>query len=150
MPRIVSGHYNRRYEPATASLRAKVSNYRAHAKRRGIEWGLEGWRAALLLTSDCHYCGSKPGVKFNSIKNRLYRGGKSRLVNQDIVASGTVLVGGIDRISSDLGYIPGNCLPCCTICNRAKMRMSYLEYRDWMDRAALFRTSINARTIKHD
>lgn len=27
---------------------------------------------------------------------------------------------GVDRIDSALGYVPGNVVPCCTKCNRAK------------------------------
>jgi hypothetical protein len=27
---------------------------------------------------------------------------------------------GVDRKNNDLGYIPGNCIPCCTICNSIK------------------------------
>ena len=41
---------------------------------------------------------------------------------------------GIDRIDNTLGYIPGNCRPCCTACNLAKREMSEEEFRAWVER----------------
>lgn len=35
---------------------------------------------------------------------------------------------GIDRVRNDLGYIAGNCVPCCTYCNRAKLDHSVEEF----------------------
>jgi hypothetical protein len=35
---------------------------------------------------------------------------------------------GIDRMNSDLGYIEGNMVPCCGICNITKMDYSAEEF----------------------
>jgi len=42
---------------------------------------------------------------------------------------------GLDRISSDYGYIIGNVRTCCTACNRAKNSMTEQEFRTWLRRA---------------
>jgi hypothetical protein len=35
---------------------------------------------------------------------------------------------GIDRRNSKRGYHPGNCLPCCTNCNKAKSALSVKQF----------------------
>lgn len=66
----------------------------------------------ILLTSPCHYCGgmSRTGVS------------------------------GIDRIDSSKGYITGNVLSCCWMCNRAKSNTSYDAFMAWIQRIALLHT----------
>lgn len=39
---------------------------------------------------------------------------------------------GIDRVNSLHGYWISNCVPCCKICNRAKLDMSMLDFRNWI------------------
>jgi hypothetical protein len=38
---------------------------------------------------------------------------------------------GIDRINSEVGYVKGNCRPCCTDCNLAKNDMTETEFKEW-------------------
>jgi hypothetical protein len=40
--------------------------------------------------------------------------------------------GGIDRRDSSLGYVEGNCRPCCTVCNIAKNDLTEEEFRTWL------------------
>lgn len=35
---------------------------------------------------------------------------------------------GVDRKDNHIGYIPTNCIPCCTMCNRMKMAHEYEEF----------------------
>lgn len=39
---------------------------------------------------------------------------------------------GLDRINSDVGYVVGNCRPCCKWCNQAKSTMSDTEFKEWL------------------
>jgi len=39
---------------------------------------------------------------------------------------------GIDRIDSKVGYVEGNCRPCCGQCNRAKTDMTESEFKEWV------------------
>ena len=43
---------------------------------------------------------------------------------------------GIDRWDSAKGYELTNSLPCCAVCNRAKMEMHGDEFTAWLKRAA--------------
>jgi hypothetical protein len=38
---------------------------------------------------------------------------------------------GIDRVINDKGYTFKNSVPCCSVCNRAKFRMSAAEFIAW-------------------
>jgi len=38
---------------------------------------------------------------------------------------------GIDRISSDIGYVQGNVRPCCSKCNKAKSDTTEAEFKEW-------------------
>ena len=40
-------------------------------------------------------------------------------------------ISGIDRVNSSIGYIPSNCLPCCTRCNIRKHVSSLEELYEW-------------------
>jgi hypothetical protein len=42
--------------------------------------------------------------------------------------------GGIDRVDNSLGYVEGNVVPCCQMCNLAKKDYTVDEFREWIDR----------------
>lgn len=41
---------------------------------------------------------------------------------------------GVDRINSNLGYDPTNCVPCCEKCNRSKFTLSKEEFFKHIDK----------------
>lgn len=69
----------------------------------------------VLIFQNCYYCGDKPKPSLR-FKNRKY------------LNSETILINGIDRIDSDLGYSIENCVPCCTTCNKMKMDLKQNEF----------------------
>lgn len=77
------------------------------AIRRGIEWSLTigGYSGIVYLA--CIYCGSKPSNGGQGIQKKY---------------------SGIDRINSNLGYVKGNCVPCCKLCNAMKRALSLSEF----------------------
>jgi len=60
-----------------------------------------------ITSQECYYCGG-----FNVSENILIE-----KINLDYC--------GIDRIDNSIGYIIENCVPCCNICNRMKLDLSY-------------------------
>ena len=77
-----------------------------------------------ITSRDCFFCGIKPLQIFS-------KGKKHR--------NGHYLHNGIDRINSSKGYINGNVLPCCEICNKAKRDLSLDEFLNWINRIIKFR-----------
>lgn len=91
------------------------ANYRNSASKRGYGFDLtfdEFFELALL---PCHYCGAEPD---NIL---LYRGVE-------------ILYNGIDRKDSSQGYTAVNVVPCCGVCNEAKMDRPYNEFIAWVHR----------------
>jgi hypothetical protein len=72
------------------TFKAKWISLKNRARRKGlpVEITFEQW-LAIVEPKECYYCeGPLPEVGY-----------------------------GIDRIDSSKGYVEGNCVPCCTICN---------------------------------
>lgn len=77
--------------------------YKIKCKQKSLPFNLSKSKFFKLVKSACYYCGRIP-----SIRN------------------------GVDRKDNNKGYIRGNCLPCCKICNRAKSSMPYEDFIDWI------------------
>lgn len=78
---------------------------------KGREWELTFERFRELVTGDCHYCSAPPRP----------RG----------IAKTRGTTNGIDRVNNKLGYIPSNCVSCCTACNimkRATHKDVFIEH----------------------
>ena len=92
-------------------------SYRRNAKNRGLVFELNKWQAKSLFSGNCFYCGVKPSNKHSS-----------RGLNGDFVFNG------IDRVNNDKGYVFDNCVTCCETCNKAKLQMTFDEFKAWIDR----------------
>jgi 5-methylcytosine-specific restriction endonuclease McrA len=76
------------------TTKGKFTILRHAAKKRGVEITLTFEEFSEIVRSGiCHYC-SEPSY--------------------------TDCGYGVDRVDNRLGYIPDNCVPCCTSCNRKK------------------------------
>jgi len=106
------------------------NQYNDSAKRRNIIFELDLEFFTQLCSKDCNYCGLSPTNE--PIKRKH---GK------------TIVVSGIDRVDNSIGYIKGNCVPCCKPCNFAKFKMTTEEWNIWLDRITNFRKN-NERTCR--
>lgn len=95
-----------------AVWRKIVNGYQWGAKKKSLKWGLAFAETRAILESGCTYCGRTP---------RKVR-----------VRGHEVSVSGIDRINNDLGYVHGNCDPCCKDCNFAKRGRTKVEFLAWI------------------
>jgi hypothetical protein len=94
---------------------------RKKSKERGFNITFDQFKK--LVKSPCHYCGSKGYV---SKGHRDW--------------SADVLVNGLDRLDSSIGYLYDNVVPCCRVCNSAKSDMKYSEFMDWIDMLIKYRS----------
>lgn len=88
-----------------------ITGYRSNARTKKLECDLSNDEFKSLMSGNCHYCGCSP--------SRL----GTRRGHPD-----TVMYNGIDRMDSDLGYVHGNVVSCCTRCNFTKKRKRYEEF----------------------
>ena len=94
--------------------------YRWRAAKKGLAFELTFDKYFELIKTPCHYCGGF--TKNKSIRNKFGHNG-------------------VDRVDNQVGYIPGNWVACCYICNKAKSNLALKEFEAWMDRLVKFRSS---------
>jgi hypothetical protein len=100
-------------KPGSADLEV-FNRYLFRAKRKGYEFHLSKEEFFEIAKQDCFYCGEPP--KQIACKEKKY----------------PFIYNGIDRIDNSKGYIRGNIVPCCGVCNKMKLEMSVDEFKDRM------------------
>ena len=98
------------------------------ARQRGLEMRLNNAQLKHICLLHCAYCNAPPS---NEMKGR--KSGKS-------TAQKIQLYSGIDRVSALEGYVLGNVLPCCLLCNRAKSDADLKIFVGWLERLGSTRT----------
>lgn len=101
-----------------AGFNEVLRNYQRHARDRGLAWQLTREQFRTLTQQPCHYCGLLPSQILSRTKY-----------------NGVYIHTGVDRASNRHGYTPDNCVPCCTVCNRAKMAQTVAEFEKWIRQA---------------
>lgn len=102
-----------------AALRSLLYRYKKSAKDRDLLFNLTDKQFKELTSKNCHYCNKSP-------KN--VSGPKS----MDYKEYGVYVYNGIDRKNNLIGYEIENCVSCCETCNKAKLEMSYEEFKIWI------------------
>ena len=106
-----------------AAFNALYGAYKKCAKDRKLDFCLTKKDVRKLTSSNCFYCGSKP----RKIRKPTSKKSKNYTYN------------GIDRVDNNKGYFMKNCVPCCTICNRAKFNLPVRQFKAWINRLVKFR-----------
>jgi hypothetical protein len=84
--------------------------YMRRAEKKQLEFTLSEDQFIALVTSDCFYC----GLSYTQETRIVYRRPLAML--------------SVDRIDSNKGYTPENCVPACKHCNTIKMDASMEEF----------------------
>jgi hypothetical protein len=79
--------------------------YKSHAKKSHRAFELSFGLFKSLILGNCHYCGASP----------------AREARNKSGAPSELLVNGIDRIDSGIGYVDGNIVSSCAMCNIMKL-----------------------------
>lgn len=104
-----------------APLNRIYASYKKRALDKGLEFALTKEEFHELILKPCHYCGVPPS---NNTATIYKQGPDSFLYN------------GVDRIDNSGGYITGNIVACCAICNHAKHMLSYEDFITYLRRVA--------------
>jgi hypothetical protein len=89
--------------------------------KRALKFKLTKSQVREITSSNCHYCGVSPQRVSVSQAGDVY------------------VYNGIDRVDNKKGYIEENCVPCCTLCNRAKSNYSVEVFEEWISRLIKYR-----------
>lgn len=84
------------------------------AKIRNLVFDLTEQDVRKISKQNCSYCGCPPH-KSKRVRNRFSSG---------------YIYNGIDRVDNNQGYILENCVPCCEICNRMKLKLGVQDFKD--------------------
>lgn len=106
------------------------------AKKRGLSFELTLEQVKQLCLQPCHYCGTRP-QEDKILFNKRKLGAKN--FKQEDYQRYLFKRNGIDRIDSSKGYTIENCIPCCKICNKAKLDYSYEYFMKWVEQLVKFR-----------
>ena len=105
--------YGPPFDGNTPAFRTHLSTFYSRARKYGRPVEFSPKEIYDIEQQPCYYCGAK------SLQVSRSHGGTEYVYN------------GLDRIDSALGYVPGNVVPCCGICNRAKGAMTQSEFMEW-------------------
>lgn len=100
----------------TAALNKLYGNYKTSARDRGYTFDLDVNVFHQLTSDTCYYCGREP----------------SQVMGDYGTLNGSYVFNGIDRIDNTQGYIEGNVVTACKVCNRAKQAMTHAEFMEWI------------------
>lgn len=107
----------RKLPPEEAVRNCILDDYKTDAKKRGLVWGITDIFFDELIGGYCYFCGVAP------MTTRI-----ARRMNGDFTYNG------IDRLDNTKGYIDGNVVTCCRICNRAKSDMTLHSFEEWINK----------------
>jgi hypothetical protein len=87
---------------------------------RGYEFNLTFTEFDKLIQQDCYYCGQIPEIHPSDL----------HILREETPFKRN----GIDRKDNNLGYTKENSVPCCTMCNFAKLNFSINQFSEWLNR----------------
>lgn len=103
--------------PEEVAFNIVYRGYIGDAKKRKMEFKLTKDQFGHLVKQNCLYCGAAPREGGAKSKNAPYT------------------YNGIDRVDNSQGYTLANCVPCCTVCNKAKGAGTLKEFLTYIVRA---------------
>ena len=95
--------------------------YISGATARAVEFSLSVEQVKYICLLPCYYCGARE----SNLAIPPKRGHRSRT---------PLKYNGIDQVLACGGYHPGNVLPCCCFCNRAKGSLDLEKFVVWINR----------------
>lgn len=119
-----------------ASYNKKFRQCKENAIRRQIKFELsfEQWKE--LVCKNCLYCGIEPSLwNMYMDKDGQKRSGS---VTKDGAIKANIYINGVDRADNSVGYVLGNCVPCCRTCNVMKMTLSQKQFLEHIRKIAAF------------
>jgi hypothetical protein len=90
-------------------------NYKSSAIRRKYDFNLDISKFRDIIESPCYYCNEKDSMgAYGFHKGINYR------------------YNGVDRVNNEIGYIDGNVVACCKICNNSKSTLTNKDFKNWI------------------
>jgi hypothetical protein len=101
---------NRPKQKPESAFNELYNRYICRAKNKHLEFSISKEFFKKLTKENCAYCGEEPKQVQNG--DRIY----------------PYIYNSIDRVDNTQGYIEGNCVPCCGVCNHMKNTLSKEDF----------------------
>jgi hypothetical protein len=105
---------SKRKMDGTPALNKAFNQLKSGARHRKILVEINFDDFLKISKQDCTYCGCPPTIR---------KGERSWHITK---------INGIDRVDNNLGYVPGNIVPCCWQCNQSKSNLTLEEWKSWL------------------
>lgn len=105
--------WNKIEDRAESIINREFSMYKGNSLSDGREFQLTRIEFETLIKKNCHYCLRAP---YREVK--------------DPFSEEVIMLNGVDRIDSAVGYITHNCVPCCSECNVAKSTLTLDKFKN--------------------
>lgn len=116
-----------RHAPGDAAAHGLFITYKNSAANRGISFSLDEFTVFRPMTRQvCAFCGAPPQSEFKTKHHEK---------------CGSYVYNGIDRVDNTKGYVDGNVLTSCIVCNRSKNQKSVEDFIDWVRRIVTYKRS---------
>lgn len=109
--------------PGESAFNLLYATYRCSAEKRGLKFLLSKEEFGQITRLDCFYCGLNP----------------IQVCKPDI--SGGYQYNGVDRRNNNEGYVLGNVVPCCKLCNWMKNQFSESDFLNHCKRITEFQNN---------
>lgn len=118
---------NKIQDRETAMLKVEYGAIKKRNRYKGFKTVLSFDEFSELVHKPCYYCGKQYSKEITDESH----GPKEK---RRIVSGHVLRISGIDRLDSTQGYVYDNCVPCCSVCNTAKLEMNVDDFRKWIRR----------------
>jgi ribosomal protein S27E len=112
-----------------------LDKYKRRARKEGRDFQITAAEFREITQQSCAYCGV-PTTRISAAKTAGNHDQHAYIYN------------GVDRVDNALGYVRGNCAPCCVRCNRMKRDMSLTDFLEHIRRIAAFTKTLPVPFIK--
>lgn len=93
-----------------AAFNAVYRRWRRRATKGEVEWDLDAEQFMEVVGQPCMFCDAEPAP--------TYAGGLPHSYPM--------------RVKMDVGYVPGNVVPCCQNCHRARGKLTVGQFKEWL------------------
>ena len=108
-----------KYPGNVSAIIRLYAGYKKGASVRNLDFKLDIEEFKAITQQPCYYCGIPPQQVIHTAHSKII----------------SYTHNGIDRINNGVGYVKGNVVACCTICNYAKGTQTLKEFVAWVARA---------------
>ena len=119
--------HNKNDDREEAMLRVEYSAVKKRNKAKGFKEVLSFTEFCEMVHQPCYYCGKEYSKE---IKDDSH----TRTDKKHQVSGHVLRICGIDRLDPTRGYVYDNCVPCCSVCNTAKLEMDVDDFKEWVVR----------------